>query len=131
MCGYDLKPFAQAVLPDYSLSILNQNTCRRSSDVILVGMRGECDTSLLRKPRKIVYLNGEPYVEDLLTNSFYLGPMSSKIHPSVKQFQFFYVQMAALKNGGVSFLALERRPQPLRTKFLMSHVCFLTLLGAS
>jgi len=83
-------------------------------------MYGPCDTDLLHKPGKVVYLNGEPYAADVLPHSFYLGPLSLReMPPSVKQFKFSYVQMAALEIGDISLLALERRPYYRKTKFLI------------
>jgi len=119
LCGYDFKPLAEAVFPDYGIRTLNSNTCRSPSDVILVGMHGPCDTRLLQKPSKVVYVNGEAYAADALQNSFYLGPISSEISPTVKQMQFSYVQLAALELGKTSFRAFAQRPYHHKTSFLM------------
>ena len=103
-CGYPLKLLSEKVFPDYNFVTLKNNTGGSPQDILLIGMHGRC-TAARQFTGRVIYVNGEARVGEMVDGSFYLGPVSGR---SKRSLQFYYVSYAALEIPNVQQSFLER-----------------------
>ncbi len=101
-CGYPLKLLSEKVFPDYNFVAMENETAGSPQDILLIGMHGRCTAAQHFKGR-VIYVNGEAKVGEMVDGSFYLGPVSER---NKRSLQFYYVSYAALEIPNVqeSFL---------------------------
>ena len=120
-CGYPLQLLSAKVFPDYEFVTADHDTLGTPQDILLIGMHGGC-TIAKQFTGRVVYVNGEAEVEEMVNGSFYLGPLSVQRRRAL---QFYYVSYAALAIQNVQE-SLLRRNQSEGDKFLLyiSSRCF-------
>lgn len=112
-CGHDLSIFVKVLLPEYTALTLHSGSEAKSSDLLAIGMHGEC-LEAKTFPGRVFYVNGESEVGQMVQRALYLGPVQRENHTHK---QFYYASYAALVLDVLH--VLKRRPQPRKDRFLL------------
>ena len=117
-CGYSLDHFSQIVFPEYKRAVYNESVNPTHFDILLIGMHSKKCTLLNLFPGKILYLNGEARVGDMVDGAYYLGPINDNMNASERARQLYYVSYAALEIRE-SNAAFKERPRGSGEDFLV------------
>jgi len=123
MCGYNISPFIAAVLPDFKQVPFNSSSVSSMTfrDILAIGMHGFCPGAEVF-PGKVMYLNGESSIGQMVHGSYYLG---SVVTPSEKYRQFYYVTYAAVQimDNLENLLGERRRGESSRFLLYLQNHC--------